>query len=117
MVMPCVSGKRLTILYGFLAKLGNPDFFLIVPLLKLHADALEQCAAVFLRVLSQQTHRSPICLLRSQNALDGGAFSRAVGTQQSEHRTAFYREIQMIDHCFSVIGFGQSFYQNCLAHF
>ena len=89
---------------------------MIVPLLKLHANALEELAAVLLRGLAQQTHRPRVGLLRAQHALDGGAFSGAVGAQQAEHRAAFYREIQMIHHGFSVIGFGEALRKDRVAH-
>ena len=48
---------------------------------------------------------------------DRGAFSGAVGTEQSEYRSALYRKIQMIDHGFSGIDFRQPFNKHSLAHF
>ncbi len=40
----------------------------------------------------------------------------AVGAEQTEYRSALHGEIQMIDHRFAIIGFGQSFYKNSFAH-
>ena len=73
--------------------------------------------AVLFRVLSQQADRSAVGLLCAEHTLDGGAFSGAVCAKQPEYRAALYREIQMIDYRFSIIGFGQSFDKNGLAHF
>lgn len=102
---------------GFLTKLGNSDLFLIVTLLKLHADALKKCAALFLWVLPKQANSSAVCLFCAEHTFDRGAFSCTVCTEQSEYRSAFYRKIPMIDHGFPGIGFRQSFNKNCLDYF
>ena len=99
-----------------LAELGDPDLFLIVALLKLHADAPKQCAAFFLRILSQQPDCAAVGLLRAEQAFDRGALSRAVRAKQTEDRAAFYREVQMVDHRSSAVDFRQTLGKDRLAH-
>lgn len=76
---------------GFLTKFGNPNLFLIVALLKLHADALKKRTAFLLWVLPKQANSSAICLFCAEHTFDRSAFSGTVCAEQTEYRTAFYR--------------------------
>ena len=58
-----------------------------------------------------------IWLFCAEHTFNRGAFSCTVCIQQSEYRSAFYREVQMIYYCFAVIGFCQFFYKNHFTHF
>ena len=57
-----------------------------------------------------------IWLFCAEHTFDRGAFPCAIRTKQSEYRSAFYREIQMLDHGFAGIRFRQPFDKNRFAH-
>lgn len=90
---------------------------MIVALLKLHADTLKKRAVLFLGVLPQKTHCSAVGLFGAEHTFDCSGFSGTICAEQTEYRTAFDRQVQMIDHRFAVIGFGQSLNKNRFAHF